>query len=115
MALTTKVEPDYLKKELEKYRYAQISQAKVGGEVRGGPVSFAPADSHPSFEQMIAMRLHVPQGGMIPFDYLRCHRHRDNQRVSVFVVVDDKSLIIEDQWDLFPSDTLITQLRILKG
>lgn len=48
-----------------------------------------------------------------PFGFLQAIR--SGQKVFVFLVHNEEALVIEDGWDLFPSDTLITQLRLIAG
>ncbi len=66
-----------------------------------------------SLKQMIAMRLRLSNGDRSPFDFLECHKTFQD-KVLVFVVVGDDSVTLEDDWKLFPSDALITQLILLK-
>lgn len=47
-----------------------------------------------------------------PFDHVSLHRGKD--KVFVFVVVDGQSVTIEDELSMFPSDSLVTKLRMLK-
>lgn len=72
-----------------------------------------PQSFFPSLKQMIGMRLHLTPGVASPFEFLECHKIRQ-EKVLVFVVVGDDNLTLEDDWALFPSDTLITQLLLLK-
>lgn len=60
----------------------------------------------------IALRLRWLPGNLPPLDALFAHRADD--KVFVFVVVDGQAVTLEDGWDLFPSDALITQLRLLE-
>lgn len=62
----------------------------------------------------IRRRLRVSQGSSLPFEYIAAYHDQPNDKVLVFVVKAGKPAIIEDGWDLFPSDTLITQLRLLQ-
>ena len=63
--------------------------------------------------QMIAMRLRTPEGMTIGFQHISvCERPG---KVFVFVVAKDQPTIIEDDPILFPSDTLIAALHLLKG
>ena len=64
-------------------------------------------------EQMIAMRLRTPEGQMLPFQHLSTCMLPN--KVFVFVVAKDQPTIIEDDPILFPSDTLIAALHLLKG
>lgn len=61
---------------------------------------------------MLAMRLRIPEGARFPFDCLETHW--GEEKVFIFVVQDDKPVILEDPAELFPSDTLITQLRLIQ-
>ena len=66
-----------------------------------------------SLREKILMRLDTPDGMVIGFDYLEAHRLSDD-KVAVFIINNGKHCTIEDDAHLFPSDTLITQLRILR-
>ena len=87
-----------------------VLQAMQGIQGVGG----AYANAKPALEQMIGARLRLPYGGSLPFDKLVCHELAD-KRVVVFVCQGDQATIIYDEADLFPSDTLMTQLRMIKG
>ncbi len=63
-------------------------------------------------KRMIGMRLRVPEGAMFPFGALETHYA--GEKVFVFVVVDAKPVVLEDESSLFPSDALITQLRLIQ-
>lgn len=68
-----------------------------------------------SLLQMIAMRLHLNEGETYPFDFMEAHRI-DESKVVVFLVNDKQPMMLEDDGHLFPSDLLITKLRlIMKG
>jgi len=60
----------------------------------------------------LAMRLRVREGHKLPFQHLSTALAGD--KVFVFVVVKDQAVTLEDDHLLFPSDTLITQLRLLQ-
>lgn len=47
----------------------------------------------------------------VPFDHISIHE--STSKVFVFVVLDGKATTIEDEAAMFPSDTLVTQLRML--
>jgi len=66
---------------------------------------FRPEYSH---EQMILMRLGYTTG---PFQALHAHKLASG-KMLVFVIANDHPVTLEDG-DLFPSDQLITQLRLL--
>lgn len=60
---------------------------------------------------MIAIRLRLDEGDIFPFEHLSSARTSD--KVYVFVVQNETPVTLEDDIALFPSDTLITQLRLL--
>ena len=61
---------------------------------------------------MIRMRLHVTSYDPPLFQFMECF-HGSDDRVHVFVVQNNEPFTLTDTWGLFPSDTLITQLRLL--
>lgn len=66
--------------------------------------------------QMINMRLFrgTKEGQkVLPFQYIDAYV--DEKTAVVFMVIKDKPVTIEDDVGLFPSDNLITQLRLLIG
>lgn len=65
-------------------------------------------------EQLIYMRLNNGCNDYLyrHFDDLHCTRIADD-KMAVFVVVDGKYAVLEDDANLFPSDTLVTALRLL--
>lgn len=69
-------------------------------------------DSENARLEMIAMRLRIPQGQKWPFDYV--NTAVGNEKIFVFIVQDDQPVILEDSKALFPSDVLITQLRLIQ-
>jgi len=71
-----------------------------------------PQVQRPSANQMIAMRLHTPAGEMLPFQHLSVCQLQD--KTFVFVVQDNQAVTLEDDPVLFPSDSLITSLRLLQ-
>lgn len=62
---------------------------------------------------MIASRMRWSPAGL-HFDYLEARKLNSEQAI-VFLVVGDKAVMIYDDINLFPSDTLITQLRLLEN
>lgn len=68
--------------------------------------------------RMICMRMRwQTQEGMlpnIPFDHIYAARVGDD-KVAIFLVNHGQWSVLEDGWDLFPSDTLVTQLRLITG
>jgi len=63
---------------------------------------------------MIGMRLRIPENYVSGFDALHAHQVSPD-KVIVFVIANGQPVTIEDDGGLFPSDALITQLRILRG
>lgn len=60
---------------------------------------------------MIASRMRWPEVMHPPFDYIDAYRV-DDDKYYVFVVQNKQAVVLEDG-SLFPSDALITQLRLL--
>lgn len=60
----------------------------------------------------IAMRMRIPEGNRLPFQHVSTAW--TGEKVFVFVVENDKPAVLEDESALFPSDTLITQLRLIQ-
>lgn len=63
--------------------------------------------------QLMAMRLRVPEGNRFPADHLSLHV--TDKKAFVFLVNKGQATTLEDDPDLFPSDQLITQIRLLIG
>lgn len=61
--------------------------------------------------QALFFRLHIPTGKRHPFQHLTTALAKD--KVHVFVMHNDIPVMFEDARELFPSDTLITQLRLM--
>lgn len=61
--------------------------------------------------QAIAHRLQLQNGGRLPFDGLETLLGDDV--VYIMIVSNGKGVMLEDERGLFPSDTLLTQLRLL--
>jgi hypothetical protein len=77
-------------------------------------------DIHNSDDRInwIAIRLRVipEEGACIDFgvEHISTHYHDGAEKVFIFVVQDGKPVTLEDDASLFPSDTLITALRLIK-
>lgn len=63
-------------------------------------------------KNMLAMRLRIKEGVLWGFDHIDTALGKE--KVFVFVVQGDKPAVLEDDAALFPSDTLITQLRLIQ-
>jgi hypothetical protein len=59
----------------------------------------------------IAMRLRLTQGERFPFDHFSTAHSGD--KVFAFLVVKGSPVVLEDESVMFPSDTFMTQLRML--
>lgn len=70
-----------------------------------------PTVALPDLVSMIFMRLRINSSGNGPFDFIAAHAIAP-ERVVIFLVLDGQPQMFEDG-ALFPSDTLITQLRLL--
>ncbi len=85
------------------------------------PPSFAGAsgvvtNSAPSSDElcrMICMRMRFQPGQKLPMAYMSAHQ--SNANVFVFLVHNEQATIIEDEALMFPSDILITKLRLILG
>jgi len=62
-------------------------------------------------KMMIAMRLRLEDGVYFPFEHLSTAKAGD--KVFIFVVQNNQPVTLEDEAGMFPSDTLVTQLRLL--
>jgi len=62
-------------------------------------------------EKMISMRLRSARESF--FQHWHCHKIND-EKVVILVINNGTHVVLEDPWPLFPSDTLITQLRLLE-
>lgn len=62
---------------------------------------------------MLAVRMGVQEGEKFPFEHIDVRKVTD-QKLIVLVVNKGDYVVIEDDADLFPSDKLVTQLRMLK-
>jgi hypothetical protein len=60
---------------------------------------------------MLAMRLHVPDHTKLPFHYLSTALTDD--KVFVFIIIDGQAVTLSDERAIFPSDALVTQVRLL--
>lgn len=95
------------------YREGLLNGAIANPRITTGTYDYSDGISSSSYrKKMIGMRLRIPNGSLFPFAHLETHYA--GEKVFVFVVVDDKPVVLEDESSLFPSDTLITQLRLIQ-
>ena len=71
-----------------------------------------PLESERSRINALCFRLRINEGDMIPFDHL--HTCFAGEKVFVLVVQHGSAVLLEDPAGLFPSDTLVTQLGLLR-
>lgn len=62
----------------------------------------------PSLREMLDMRMRWRKQ---PFSFIQLHK--ENETVFVFIVAGGVAQIMEDDANMFPSDALITKLRLL--
>lgn len=62
---------------------------------------------------MIGMRLRLKNGEKFPFEFMQAHV--TDKSAFVFIVHDGKDYTLQDDVNLFPSDELITKLRLMIG
>lgn len=63
--------------------------------------------------RMICMRMRFQEGQKLPMAYMSAHQ--TNANVFVFLVHNEQAIVIEDEVLMFPSDALITKLRLILG
>jgi hypothetical protein len=64
-----------------------------------------------SLMEMISMRLFGGRPDKLPFPFAQAHKA--GERVFIFIVKGDEGMMLEDEAKMFPSDGLVTQLRLL--
>lgn len=89
----------------------QISRTHIASNTTAAVNMPNPYTHMPSPMAMIAMRLRLPEGHKFNVDHI--HAFLDKEKAFVFIVNKGQSVTIEDEVDLFPSDALITQLRLI--
>ena len=62
--------------------------------------------------KLLSMRLRIAESA-IPKGFTDLHTTLEGDRVFVFIVLKGKALTLEDDAGMFPSDTLVTQIRLL--
>ncbi len=92
---------------LDASSYEQMKRSVLGQMYAAGQSPQTPVD----LIGMIRMRLRKNVGEKL-FDFIAAHQHADT--VFVFIVHDGKNVVIKDNEKLFPSDALITQIRLLQ-
>ncbi len=79
------------------------------------PMSFAYSGALPieEYRRLLGGRLRLKNGERIPFDFMEIHVTAEV--AFVFLVNKGKPVVLEDDPNMFPSDKLITELRLLIG
>lgn len=62
--------------------------------------------------RLVQMRLRLREGETMPYQYFATALAGD--KVFVFIVQDNQAVTLQDEAAMFPSDVLITQLRLLE-
>lgn len=64
--------------------------------------------------EMIRLRMHIPEREVIPFPHIHAIVHEDN--VVVFVVTGSgETVTLKDELVMFPTDSLIAKLNLLRS
>lgn len=87
----------------------QAMQAGYGQATTGPSIDW----SSEALMRMVAMRLRTREGERMPFDFMNAYKNKES--VVVFFVHDGHPNFVEDDWGMFPSDALITKLRLIVG
>lgn len=99
--------------------WSMIPNALGAGTVLARQAPSLPSWSTSKLLELIHMRMHRdrprdPGMELVPdFDFIAPYKNKET--VVVFLVHNGQPTYIEDEWGLFPSDTLITKLRLLLG
>lgn len=100
----------YNSQELQQlYQYQQASMQQNVQQA----AAIRPVPIHEHAQQLLMGRLHglATMFTMSTNDFLLCHMH--GEKVYVFFIHDDRVGYLEDDANLFPSDKLVTQIRLL--
>lgn len=103
-----KIDPNQLQRGLERMA---MSPTFVQRNTVAGATAAPATVTGSRGKGMIMSRLRYSEGDRIPFDFLEVVQM--SNRVMVFIAHNDQALQLEDGLDLFPSDQLITQLRLI--
>lgn len=106
-----------IKMEMDKYMNNGLLGSQIlTPKVRAGQ-GVAGAQSNKLSQEgalrLLAMRLRVAEGHVMPFDHISMHIGTD--KVTVFVMAKGGPVILEDEEFIFPSDKLVAELRLLQG
>lgn len=94
-------------KQLDLYRAQAENRILDHMAAKKSPQIASDAGRH----NMLAMRLHMPEGAKLPFPYMSTAL--TNDKVFVFLVIDGQAVTLSDERAIFPSDGLVAQIRLL--
>lgn len=80
------------------------------------PTPFEPArplENPIARAQVLNFRMGVGEGEKIPFDLVETFYVRQSDVVFILIINKGKAVLLEDSAEQYPSDTLITQMRLL--
>jgi len=63
--------------------------------------------------RMLAMRMRWDTGASTGLEFISAHK--GNELVFIFIVREGQPMILEDDTNMFPSDALVTKLRLMVG
>lgn len=86
-----------------------VSTTNTAGISSGPP----PRPSSDELCSMIAMRMRWSKSRQLVMSFIGAHQ--TNEKVFVFMVHNEQAVTLEDDVLMFPSDTLITKMRLLLG
>lgn len=66
----------------------------------------------PNLYDMLSMRM---RWGDTPNPFHHCNPVRVDDKVVVFIIHNKQPTYIEDEWGMYPSDALVTKLRLMIG
>jgi hypothetical protein len=98
---------DQYARQLDLYKAQIEKHMRDQGAMRKPPQIASDAGRH----NMLAMRLHMPEGAKLPFPYMSTALTDD--KVFVFLIVDRQAVTLSDERAIFPSDGLVAQIRLL--
>lgn len=100
---------------LDPQQMANVLASQIASNASGiGAPSTGPDTSPMALGRMIDMRMRTTPG-TYRFEFMACHKAKNDNKVVVFLYHNKQATHLEDDWNLFPSDTLITQLRLMLG
>lgn len=70
---------------------------------------FSQDNMHSMLVYRMGWNVYTPKN---PFREIRCHR-LDNDRAVIFILADNTAFLLYDELPLFPSDALVTKIRMM--